>query len=527
MNPVLSFPTVAVSRGIGAMARRARRRQGDGVAAQELQFRKLVKGQASSADGRSFGIQNNDTYDTWSRRLPLRTYEGFVPLVERMLKGEADVLCPGVCNHFAVSSGTTAGRTKYLPVNDAMIAHFRRTGLSSLLMASDRCGAELFAGRHLFLGGATSLEKLSRKEGVPEGWAGDLSGITAMRMPLWAERMLYEPGREIAAMSDWPAKIEAIARRTLDRDLRLIAGIPSWILVLAEALKKEARKSGRTLQQLRQLWPQLRCLVHGGVPIGPYVEELRQALGAEVGFHEVYPASEGFIAAQDGCAEAGLRLFVDAGIFYEFVPVSAWNEADPAASTPSAVTLEGVQRGRDYVLVMTTPAGLSRYVIGDIVRIVDTDEPRLIYAGRTKLQLSAFGEHVIERELTEALTEVAAQRGLGLTDFHVAPVFVDHKLGVQRGCHEWWLATETTLGPEESEALAQGIDAALARRNDDYAAKRQGGGLSSPSLRIVRPDIFNEWKRRSGKWGGQNKMPRCRSDRQVAEQLASVADEGH
>ncbi len=511
-------PARALVRGAAQAAalisRRRRRGVGSGHAAQERALAYLVDGYARCVDGASFGLRSGMGAAEFRRRVPLRTYEGFAPLVARMLQGEADILWPGTCDHFAVSSGTTAGRTKHLPVNREMIAHFRRTGLESLLLASEHCGNGLFAGRSLFLGGATALDPLPRPAGSAAGFAGDLSGITALRMPRWADRFLYEPGSEIARIADWPRKISAIAERCLNRDITLLAGIPSWVLVLAEELRRRAALQGRPAASLREIWPGLRCLV-------PYLTELRAVLGEGVGFHEVYPASEGFVAAQDGESGAGLRLFCDAGIHYEFLPLADYDEGRLAELGPKALPLEGVETGVDYVLIMSTPAGLSRYVIGDVVRFVSTDVPRLVYSGRTRLQLSAFGEHVIERELTECIARRVSSRGLQVANFHVAPVFVDLAAGVTRGRHEWWIALRGSdarlLDPA---VLAVELDEELSHRNDDYAAKRAGGGLDLPLVNLVSPAVFEEWQKSVGKWGGQNKMPRCRSDREVAAGLA-------
>jgi hypothetical protein len=238
----------------------------------------------------------------------------------------------------------------------------------------------------------------------------------------------------------------------------------------------------------------------------------------------VYPASEGFVAAQDAEPEAGLRLLADAGIHYEFLPLAEYDEQRLPQLGARAVPLAGVQPGIDYVLVMTTPAGLARYVIGDVVRFVSVEPARLVYTGRTKLQLSAFGEHVIEKELTDALTAVCTRHRWQVVNFHVAPRFACSLTGRQRGCHEWWIelhagTIETPTGP----ILAAQLDHELRQRNDDYAAKRDGGGLAAPLVRLVMPGVFEQWQRGAGRWGGQNKMPRCRSDRQVADALMKLS----
>lgn len=463
-------------------------------------------------------------YAKFQNRVPLQSYEGYLPLIERMKTGEPNVLWPGHCSFYAVSSGTTAGRTKYLPITDGMLEHFRKAGLDSLLYYTARVGhTGVFRGKHLFLGGSTLLTRLEESKRLPS-FAGDLSGITALNLPGWVEKHLYEPGTPIAQIADWPAKLEAIANRTWNRDITLLAGIPSWLLILAEAVKAKAASGKARPTNLQAVWPNLECLIHGGVPVGPFIDELRTHIGPKVNFHEVYPASEGFIATQDAESAQGLRLMTDVGLFFEFLPLKDYQPSNLQNLGTRAVPLAGVQTGVDYVLILSTPAGLTRYVIGDVVRFVSTEPHRLVYAGRTALQLSAFGEHVIEKELTDSLMIVCQRHNWTIVNFHVAPLFSDSAVGQRRGRHEWWvelkpLTNETPTGPN----LAVEIDIELKRLNDDYEAKRNGGGLEPPLVKLVMPGVFEHWMRTKDKWGGQNKMPRCRSDREIADELAQVA----
>ncbi len=485
-------------------------------------FSALTARLATASHWQECGLTTGLSYAEFQRRVPLHTYERLAPAVDRMKRGEADVLWPGRCHHFAVSSGTTAGRTKYLPITAGMLAHFRRAGLDSLLFYTARIGGSaVFRGRHLFLGGSTALTPLP--EVLPhEAFAGDLSGITALNLPGWVEKHLYEPGTEIAQIADWPAKLEAIVRRTASLDITMLAGIPSWVLILAASLRAHAAREGRKISCAQDVWPNLECLVHGGVPLGPFESELRAALGPTVNFHEVYPASEGFIAAQDASPELGLRLIADAGIFYEFLPMTAFDDTRLEQLGASAVPLADVVSGIDYALVMTTPAGLARYVIGDIVRFVSAEPPRLVYVGRTKLQLSAFGEHVIEKEVTDALLTACQRHRSTIVNFHVAPLFASTVAGRDRGRHEWWIELKPGMAPTPSQ-LAVDLDVELQRLNDDYEAKRKGGGLEPPVVHLVPSGTFEQWQRRQGKWGGQHKMPRCRSDREIADALAQPA----
>jgi hypothetical protein len=496
----------------------------DAVPMQERTLDSLIGQLARTAYGHTHGLTTGTTYSQFQARAPLQTYEGFIPYIERMKTGEADVLWPGHCSFYAVSSGTTSGRTKYLPITGGMLEHFRKAGLDSLLYYTARVGhTGIFRGKHLFLGGSTTLSRLDECKDRA-AYAGDLSGITALNLPGWVEKYLYEPGARIAQIADWPAKIQAIADQTWNRDITLLAGIPSWVLILAEAVKARASSGKSRPSHLQAVWPNLECLVHGGVPVGPFIDELRAHIGPKVNFHEVYPASEGFIATQDAESVRGLRLMTDAGLFFEFLPMRYYHEENLPQLGQHTVPLEGVQTGVDYALVLSTPAGLTRYVIGDVVRFLSTDIPRLVYVGRTALQLSAFGEHVIEKELTDALLAVCQRHGWTITNFHVAPLFADSSSGQRRGRHEWWIelkpyTQETPTGP----VLAAELDVELKRLNDDYEAKRNGGGLEAPHVKLVMPGIFEHWLRSKDKWGGQNKMPRCRSDRRIAEELAQIA----
>jgi len=504
-------------------ARMARRDAADAVLRRQGEtLRTLMRRFAATEFGREQGLSPGMSYARFRSRVAPRVYEDLVPAIERMKAGAADVLWPGRCAHYAVSSGTTAGRTKYLPVTREMLGHFRMTGLDTLCSHARRAGGtSVFRGRHLFLGGSTALSPLPGADGF-RAWGGDLSGITALNLPRWVERHLYEPGRDIAQMTDWPAKLRAMAERTIPRRLTLLAGIPSWLLIFAAEVRAQ---TGR--ETLKEVWPGLECLVHGGVPLGPFAAELRAVLGPGVHLHEVYPASEGFIAVQDDEPEAGLRLLTSAGIFYEFLPMAAFDPGRLGRLADEVRPLAEVETGIDYALVMTTPGGLCRYVIGDVVRFLSLAPPRLIYVGRTALQLSAFGEHVIEKELTDAITRVAVRHGIAVANFHVAPRFADRERGEMRGRHEWWI--ELRGGGAAVPAalfLEQDLDRELQHLNEDYEAKRRGGGLDLPQVHLLPAGTFERWLRARGKWGGQNKMPRCRSDRAVADELQRLAPAG-
>ncbi|MBS0664228.1 MAG: GH3 auxin-responsive promoter family protein [Verrucomicrobia bacterium] len=523
--PVLpkSLFTLGASLQTARMMRRLRETH-SAVPAQRKAFSSLAYKCATTAYGRKFGVEQGKPYETFRRRVPLSTYEQLVPYIDRMKHGEADVLWPGRCSFFADTSGTTTGKPKSVPITGEMLAHFNRAGRHSVLYYTARAGrADVFRGRHLFIGASTALQP------IPDvapfvAFSGDLSGITFLNLPASAERHLFEPGAEIAQLADWTKKLDAIVRRTPSLDISLVAGLPNWLLTLAEALRAgtpEGRAAGFTL---RSLWPNLECIVHGGAPLAPVQEALRALGGDGVAFHEVYPACEGFIAAQDATPGEGLRLLADSGLFFEFLPMAEFEPTRLASLGPKAVPLEDVATGVDYALVLTTPAGLCRYVLGDVVRFISTTPPRLVYVGRTKLQLNAFGERVMEKEVTDSLVRMCREQGWTLTNFHVAPLFTASLTGQTRGRHEWWIelqpgSVRTPIGA----SIAVDLDAQLCTRNPDYAARRKAGTLELPFVRLVMPGVFEHWMRHNEKWGGQNKVPRCRSDRAVADGLTKVA----
>jgi hypothetical protein len=508
---------------LSARTARRLRRADPGHAAQQDTFKHLIPRLAATKAGHAVGIEAGLTYATFCKRVAPRTYESFSSYLERMKGGEPDVLWPGRCACFAVSAGTTSNPPKCLPVTDEMFVHFRRACLASLFYYTARTGnTKVLGGRHLFLGGSTLLSPIAAGKGDSPR-AGSLSGIVAAALPKWVEKQFREPGAEISEMTDWQAKIEATIERTLNRDISLISGVPYWVLIMAAAMRNRTQNGAAPAAPLNTIWPNLECLLHWGAPIAPYALELRAALGAHINFHEVYPTAEGFIAAQDADAAAGLRLLADAGLYFEFLPMNTFDERNLADLGPSAVPLEGVKAGVNYALLLTTPAGLFRYLSGDVVRFVSTDVPRLIYVGRTSLQLTAFGENVVERDLTDTLVAVCQHHGWSIVNFHVSPVFAGMLTGQMRGCHEWWIELKApTVETPTANVIGPELDTELMRRSEDYAAKRRSHGIDAPAVRLVMPGVFEQWLRKNNRWGGQYKMPRCRSDRQVANQLAEL-----
>lgn len=487
-------------------------------------FPELVTNFSRTQLGKNSGIEGGIDYSTFRGRVPVRTYDQLAPLIDRMKHGEADVLWPGICAWFATTAGTVSNTPKDLPVTDALLSHFRRAAYEALLYYAARVDStSVFQGRHLLFGMSSTLTRTTGSNGATVA-SGELSAILGDQLPDWVEKHFYEPGAAIAATVDWNTRVEATAQRTLDQNISLLAGLPNWLAVLGEALRQKSAAGRGPSATLRDIWPNFECLIHSGVPIGPFQEELRQLVGPAVKFHEVYFSSEAFIAAQDGDAAAGLRLMTDVGIFYEFVPWSDFDETTVATLGPKAVPLEHVRAGIDYVVLLTTPGGLCRYVVEDVVRFVSIEPPRLVYVGRTKLLLNTFGEHVSEKELTDSLVAVCHRHNWTITNFHVAPLTANSLTGQVRGRHEWWVelqpgTNETPTGP----VLAGQLDMDLCVRNASYDAKRKAGVIDAPFVRLVMPRFFEHWMRSTGRERGQAKMPRSRNDRAIADELASLA----
>ncbi len=495
-------------------------------AAQERALAALTPRLAAASFWKQSGIEASMPYAKFRSRVPLRGVDQLAPAIARMIRGEGDLLWPGRCTLFAHTAGTTSGEARLLPVTDEFLAHVRRAGLDALLHYAVRVRhAGVFRGRQLLLGGTTALTPIAEAEPA-KAFAGPLSGIAALSLPAWAEKHLYEPGTSVAQIDDWAARLDAIAARCGPRDISLIAALPEWAVLLADALREKLSQGKRRVTHLQAHWTNLECFVHSGAPIAPFAEELRGSLGPAVVFHEVYAATEGIFAVQDSEASKGLRVLADAGVFFEFVPMTDFDEARLEHIGGRAVPLADVKTGVEYAIVVTTPGGLARHVLGDVVRFTSTEPPRLIYVGRTRLRLHAFGENVAEREITEALGVVCQRRGWRIVNFEVAPLLSAVAPGRSaRGRHEWWVELKPgTVATPTGKQMAADLDAEMQRISASYRTLREAGVLEAASARLVMPGVFEHWLRFRRQWGGQHKMPRCQSDRTVADELASVTN---
>ena len=462
---------------LAAWARRrlARLESLDPAATQARLLRRLLQAAREARFGRAHGFGRIADVAEFQRQVPLRRYEAFWDeWWRRDYPVLRDITTLGRPPYVALSSGTSAGSTKRIPVTAAMMRANRGAAMDALAWhLRHHPRSHPFAGRSFMLGGSTALEEVG-----PGVLAGDLSGIAVREIP-WMMRPWAWPPERVALMPDWDAKIAALAERTPRRAIRVLTGTPAWLLML---LAKMAPDGAPPM-------PALELLIHGGVAWGPYRDRIAPYLPPGCATREVYPASEGFVAIADRGDGEGLRLNIDRGVFFEFVPV-----AELESPNPTRHWVATIETGIDYAVVMTTCAGLYAYVIGDVVRFVDRAPPRLLITGRTAWTLSAFGEHLAGHEVVTAV-EGAVQ---GLGEWCCGAELVGHQ-----GRHCYLLEAEG-----DAAALATAIDIALADANDDYAAHRIGGQLLPPEILLLPAGRFEAWMRRSGRLGGQNKVSR-------------------
>ena len=485
--------------------------------AQRRTLSSLIRKARRTQFGRDHGFSPDWSLDDFRSRVPLRDYDAFWEAYWREpFPRLTDCTWPGPVPWFAVSSGTTTGATKYIPVSREMRRSNVRAGAELMVHhVANRPESRLLAGRVFMLGGSTGLVR--RAPGVS---SGDLSGIAAAEMPGWA-RLRYFPPRDLEAIADWEEKIDRFAERSLDEEISAIAGTPSWLLIFFERLAGTAgSRSGR----VADIWPRLEMLSHGGVAWAPYRDRfaaLLEGSGAET--REVYPASEGFFAIADRGDGEGLRLLLDTGIFYEFIPLDELDSAEPDCRW-----IGDAEPGVNYALAVTTCAGLWRYLVGDTVTLVERDPPRVLVTGRTSYMLSAFGEHVIGAEVERAVAEAARAIGATVTDFSAGSLFPEE--AGQRGGHLYIVefgAEPGGSGPDAGRQarFAETLDAALCRLNDDYDAHRAGGyGLDAARVSLMPPGGFAAWMKSRGRLGGQNKVPRIVNDRELFAALQAFAE---
>jgi hypothetical protein len=471
------------------------------IESQKKVFESLIKRAKSTAFGKDHHFDKIQSVSDFQKRVPVRDYEGLKTYVERIKEGENDILWPGKPLYFAKTSGTTSG-AKYIPITKESMPFHVEAARNALLLYINETGNTSFVdGKLIFLQGSPEMEEIN---GIQ---LGRLSGIVAHYVPGYLQRNRM-PSWETNCIDDWETKVDAIVGETLVEDMRLISGIPSWMLMYFERVVEQTGK------KIKDVWPNFSLFVNGGVAFEPYRVKFEEMIGKPIDTLELYPASEGFFAYQDSQKEQGLLLLLNQGIFYEFIPADQFFEENPPR-----LTIGEVELGVNYALVISTNAGLWGYNIGDTVQFVSKDPYRIIVSGRIKHYTSAFGEHVIASEVEAALKASVAETDARVVEFTVAPQIAPSK-GLPY--HEWLI--EFDHKPADMDQFSMLIDKSMQQKNIYYADLIKGKVLRPLVITAIKPGGFTEYMKSIGRLGGQNKVSRLSNDRKIADALREFSE---
>jgi len=463
---------------------------------QDKVFKKLISKAKNTAFGKDHDFKNIVSYNDFKDRVKVTDYEGLRAYVDRIVAGESDVLWIGKPLYFAKTSGTTSG-AKYIPITkESMPTHIKAARNALLFYIAEKKDASFVNGKMIFLQGSPIL---SNKNGIK---LGRLSGIVAHYVPKYLLKNRL-PSWETNCIEDWDTKVNAIVEETMNEDMSVISGIPSWVQMYFEKLIEKTGKS------ISELFPNFNFFIYGGVNFEPYKNKFESLIGKKIDYIELYPASEGFIAYQDSQTAKGMLLQLNSGIFYEFIPANEFYQENPAR-----ISLKDVKMGMNYVIILNTTAGLWGYNIGDTVEFTSTKPYRIKVTGRIKHFISAFGEHVIGKEVEKALNDSILNTNTTISEFTVAPQ-VNPENGLPY--HEWFIEFENE--PNNLLEFATKIDASMQAQNIYYLDLIAGKVLQQLVIRKVKKGGFHEYMKSIGKFGGQNKIPQLSDDRKIADVL--------
>jgi hypothetical protein len=478
-----------------------------------VQQQEVLNNILESATGTEWGkkhdFKNIKTPKDFAAAVPIQNYESLQPYIDRMMRGEENVLWQGRVKYFSKSSGTTSGRSKFIPVSPENLkeCHIKGTWDSMTFFYNQREDARQFECKSLLMGGS-----LSRFEAYPDTIIGDVSAIMIEQMPMVA-RPFFTPDFETALLPNFEEKIEKIAQITAkEKEMVMIGGVPTWTLVLFRRILEITGASN-----MLEVWPDLQVYIHGGVSFGPHRKQFEKMLpGNQVEYQEIYNASEGFFAVQDRLDGEGMLLLLDNGVYYEFLPQSEWGKDNPVA-----VPLEAVELGKVYAMVITTNAGLWRYTPGDTVEFTTKYPFRIKIKGRMTQFVNAFGEEVILANTDTAIAQTCTETNAMVSEYMVAPIYF--KEG-DKGGHEWLIEFEKQ--PRNLRQFNELLDKNLQKINSDYEAKRyKSMALEQLRMHPVPAGTFHEWLRSKGRFGGQNKVPRLSNDRKYIEEVLDFLEE--
>lgn len=453
--------------------------------------------------GKIHGFSSISSYEDFRKNVPIVTYEDFEPYIEKARQGQRDIFWPGFVKQFAKSSGTTNAKSKFIPITDESLelCHMKAGKDLVSIYANNHPENQLFTNKNLRLGGSAELyENFNTK-------FGDLSAILIENLPFWVE-ITTTPSKKVSLMSEWESKLKAIISEVKNEDVGSLTGVPSWMMVLLQRILTETE-----INNISELWPNLEVFFHGGVSFKPYKEQYRKIIGKDINYYEIYNASEGFFGIQDQSGSDEMLLMLDYGIFYEFIPMDAFN-----MDNLQAIPLEEVEIGKNYAMVITTNSGLWRYLIGDTVRFTSLNPFRIKISGRTKHYINAFGEELMIDNVETALSKACESTDSSISDFTGAPVFMSDG---ESGSHEWII--EFSQKPADLDRFKEIFDNHLKSINSDYEAKRYNNiTLKEPIIHVAKPHLFYNWMSERGKLGGQNKVPRLCNDREYIDPLLKM-----
>lgn len=473
---------------------------------QEVWLNYLVKNGASTQFGKKYGMSKDMTYFEFASEVPLQDYVSLLPYIERIMKGEDYILWNSKINWMAKSSGTTAGKSKYIPVSEESLKfnNFLAARDSLTFFCEMFPETEIFSGKGITLGG--SFHEMGPEAKVK---CGDVSAILMNNMPILGE-FLKAPDKEILLNDNWNEKLRLIAENTYDKNITSLSGVPSWfLLVLKEVLNIAGKKN------ILEVWPNLEVFFHGGVGFKPYEKEYRKLIPSDNFFYmNMYNASEGFFGFQFQRDCSDLLLLTDNGVFYEFIPIDAASER-----RGKPVPLTDVEMGQLYAMVITTPSGLWRYEIGDTIMFTSTNPYSYRITGRTTQYINTFGEELIVDNADKAIFEACEKTGAILKEYTAAPIYLGN--AKEEACHEWLI--EFTRLPDNMELFTSVLDTTLKKLNSDYEAKRTGDLiLHKPKISVMPDGTFIKWLDAVGKLGGQFKVPRLQNDRKIVDAILQL-----
>ncbi len=475
----------------------------DPVSAQYNVWQNLLASGQYTEFGRKYNFEQIQSLQDYKKQIPVHDYEDIKPFIDRMMLGEENILWNTPINWFAKSSGTTSDKSKFIPVSEESLKenHYRASKDVLTLYYVSHPQSDLLTGKSLVIGGSHQVHQLNN-----DVYYGDLSAVVLQNSPFWSS-WIRTPDLSIALMDEWENKIERLAQSTIHEHVTSMAGVPTWLIVLLRRILEITQK-----QTIKEVWPHLELYMHGGVSFVPYKQQFEKLIGAPVNYMEMYNASEGFFSAQDDMNTDGMLLMLDHGIFYEFMPVSEYEN-----ESHQTIQLNDVEVGVNYAPVITTNGGLWRYLLGDTIQFISLNPHRIKVSGRLKHYINAFGEEVIVDNTDKAVAIACQQTGAHVNDYTAAPVYFSDS---ENGAHEWLIEFEKE--PENLQRFIYELDSALKNINSDYEAKRHKDiALRMPVVHTVPKNTFKNWLGSKGKLGGQHKVPRLNNDRQILDEIKS------